>query len=116
MSISSSRCQRRGRRDMASRTAWARSSASRRSSTSGPCARPHPKLVVFVAEHHPLPRGQAAQALVPRGRRQPGAHPVGVLDPVDVLEQPQPGRLGDVGGVALRQLEFAVMDQISLAN
>ena len=51
--------------------------------------------------------GQAAQALVPRRGRQPGAHPVRVLDPVDVLQQPEPGRLEYVGRIALPQLEVA---------
>ena len=37
MSSSSSRCHRQGRRDIASRTTLARSSARRRSSISGPC-------------------------------------------------------------------------------
>ena len=53
---------------------------------SGTCPATRLKLVVFVAEHHPLARRQAPQALVPRGRRQPGAYPLGVFDPIDVLE------------------------------
>jgi hypothetical protein len=72
--------------------------------------------VVAVAQDHPLADRQAAQALVPRGGHEPGAHPIGVLDPVDVLEQAQPCGLGDVGGVALSQLEFPVIAQMSLAN
>ena len=99
-----------------SRTTWARSSASMRSSTSGSYAATLVSSIVIVAEHHPLTRRQAAQALVPRGRRQPGAHPIRVLDAVDVLEQAQPGGLGDVSGVALPSLNSAVMDQMSLAN
>jgi hypothetical protein len=59
-----------------------------------------------VAQHHPLPGGQAAQAFITGRRRQPGTDPVGVLDPVDVLEQPQPGGLHHVGGIALDQFEF----------
>src|SRR5215813_487979 len=46
------------------------------------------------------------QALVPGRGGQPAADPVRVLDPVDVLEQSQPGRLGYVSGVAVGQLEF----------
>ena len=106
MSISSSRCQRRGRRESASRTTWSRSSARRRSSISGPCGHSAIEFDVVVAEDHPLARRQAAQALVPCGRRQPGADAIRVLDTVDVLEQAEPGGLGDVGGVALRQLEL----------
>ena len=63
-------------------------------------------FALVVAEHDPLVRRQAAEALIPRGRREPGAHAIGVLDSIDVLEQAQPCGLGDVSGVALRQLEF----------
>ena len=59
---------------------------------------------VILAGDDPLVRRQAAQALVPCGRRQPGPHPIRVLDTVNVLEQSQPGRLGDVGGIAFYQL------------
>ncbi len=61
---------------------------------------------VIVDGHHPLVGRQTTQALVPRGRRQPGADAIRVLDAVNVLEQAEPGRLGDVSGVALYQLEF----------
>jgi len=61
---------------------------------------------VIVAKNHPLPRRQAAQALISCRRRQPGAHAIRVLDAVDVLEQPEPRGLCDVSGVALRQLEI----------
>ena len=59
-----------------------------------------------MGQDYPLARGQAAQALVPGGRRQPGTNAIGVLDPVDVLKQAQPSGLGDIGRIALRQLEF----------
>ena len=71
---------------------------------------------MIVTEHDPLMRRQAAEAFIPRGRRQPGAHAIGILDAVDVLEQAQPGRLEDVGGIALDQPNSPVMDQMSLAN
>jgi len=63
------------------------------------------QLAVLLAEHHPLTRRQVAQALVPRRRGQPRAHAIGVLDAVNVLKQPQPGRLGHVRGIALPELE-----------
>jgi len=50
---------------------------------------------------------QVAQALVPRGSRQPGADAIRMVQLVDVLEQAQPRRLRDVGGVTLGQLELA---------
>ena len=62
----------------------------------------------IIGNRHDLfARRQAAQALVPRGGRQPGAHPGGLLEPVDVLQQAQPGHLGNVSGVAFCQLEVA---------
>jgi hypothetical protein len=62
--------------------------------------------LVILGQDHPLACRQAAQALIPSGRRQPGAHAIGILDPVDVLEQAQPGGLGDIGGIAFRELEI----------
>jgi hypothetical protein len=44
---------------------------------------------------------------VPGRGRQPGAHPGRVIQPVDVLQQPQPGGLRHIGRVALDQLEVA---------
>jgi hypothetical protein len=61
--------------------------------------------VVLGRQHQALVGGEAAQALVARRRGQPRAHPVGVLDTVDVLDQPHPRDLEDVRGVALPQLE-----------
>ena len=43
--------------------------------------------LIVVGQDDPLARREAAQALVPRRRGQPGADAVGVLDAVDVLEQ-----------------------------
>ena len=42
---------------------------------------------------------QRAQAFAARGRGEPRAHALGVLQPVEVLDQPQPGGLDHVGGV-----------------
>ena len=57
--------------------------------------------VVLVSEHQPLAGGQGSQALVPRRCRKPGTNPVGMLDPVDVLDQPHPGCLEYVRRIAL---------------
>ena len=59
-----------------------------------------------MGQDDPLARRQAAQALVPRRRGQPGADPIRILDAVDVLEQAEPGGLGDIGSVAVEQLEL----------
>jgi len=64
------------------------------------------EIGVIVTEHYSLTCRYATQALIPRGGREPGAHAIGILDAVDVLEQSQPGRLGDVSGIALPQPEF----------
>jgi hypothetical protein len=61
--------------------------------------------VILVGEYHLLVGGQGSQALVPSRRREPGAHPVRVVDPVDVLDQPHPGRLEDVGRITLDEFE-----------
>jgi hypothetical protein len=42
-----------------------------------------------------------------RRRRQPRAHTIRMLNTVDVLKQPQPRRLRDIGRVAFHQFEFA---------
>ena len=65
------------------------------------------EIGVIVTEYDSLVCRYAAQTLIPRGCREPGAHAIGILDAVDVLEQPQPGRLGDISGIALRQPEFS---------
>ena len=106
MSISSSRCQRRGRRRERIANNLVALVGEKTLVDLGPCATALVEFDVLVAEYHPLARRQAAQALVPCGRRQPGAHTIRILDTVDVLEQAEPGRLGDVGGVALYQLEI----------
>jgi hypothetical protein len=62
--------------------------------------------VFVLGQDHPLAVGQAAQALVPGRGSQPRADPVRFLDLVNVLQQPQPRHLGDIGGVALHQLEI----------
>jgi hypothetical protein len=61
--------------------------------------------VILVREHQPLAGGQGSQALVPRRCREPGTNPVGMLDPVDVLDQPHPGRLEYVRRIALEEPE-----------
>jgi hypothetical protein len=61
--------------------------------------------VLLVSEHQPLAGRQGPQALVPCRCREPGTDPVGMLDPVDVLDQPHPGRLEYVRGIALNKLE-----------
>jgi hypothetical protein len=61
--------------------------------------------VLVFGQDHPLAVGQAAQALVPGRGSQPRADPVRFLDLVNVLQQPQPRHLGDIGGVAFHQLE-----------
>jgi hypothetical protein len=43
------------------------------------------------------------QAFPTRGRGEPGAEALGVLDPIEVLNQPKPGGLSDVGGFRRRQ-------------
>ena len=43
---------------------------------------------VVVGQDHSLPRRKIAQAFVPRGGREPGAHPIRVLDLVNILQQP----------------------------
>ncbi|HEX3966302.1 MAG TPA: hypothetical protein VHZ03_58265, partial [Trebonia sp.] len=48
------------------------------------------ELVVLMGEYDPFVGGQGPQALVPCCCRQPGTHAVGVIDPVDVLDQPHP--------------------------
>src|SRR5437899_2481177 len=62
--------------------------------------------LVIVSQNHPLARCQTAQALIPRGCREPGTHTIRVLQAADMLEQAQPGRLDDIGRVALHQPEF----------
>ena len=59
-----------------------------------------------VGEHDFLSRRQTSQALVPRRSRQPGTHPIRVLDAINVLKQAQPRRLGDIRRIALDQLEI----------
>ena len=71
----------------------------------GPVGHGTAEFDVVVTEHDPLTRRQAAQALVACRRRQPGADAIRVLDAVNVLEQAQPRRLRDIGGVAFHQLE-----------
>ena len=61
---------------------------------------------VVVAEHQPLAQRQHPQALAPGGDHQPGPDPLRI-DPVDVLEQPQPGRLGNVRRITVGQPEAA---------
>src|SRR5215467_11432743 len=51
----------------------------------------------------PAGRAQGLQALAPGGGREPGAYPVGMVDPPDVLGQAQPGGLVDVGGVGVAE-------------
>jgi hypothetical protein len=46
---------------------------------------------------------QDTEALAVRGRRQPCAGPRRIGQPVDVLEQPNPGGLRDIGGVGIAQ-------------
>jgi hypothetical protein len=61
----------------------------------------------IVGKHDFLSRRQTAQALVPRRSRQPGTHPVRILDAIDVLKQAQPRRLDYIRRVALDQLEIS---------
>src|SRR5215469_12530928 len=56
---------------------------------------------VILNQHDLLARRHAAQAFVARGSCQPGSDAGRLLEPVDVLEQTEPCRLEDVGGVAL---------------
>jgi hypothetical protein len=43
--------------------------------------------LLVMPEDHSLAGGQVAQALIPRRRRQPGTHAIGIFDPVNVLKQ-----------------------------
>ena len=43
------------------------------------------EIGVIVTEHYSLTCRYAAQTLIPRGCREPGAHAIGILDAVDVL-------------------------------
>jgi hypothetical protein len=63
------------------------------------------KRLVLMSEDEPLTDRQRPQALIPCRGREPGTHPVGVLDPVDVLDEPHPRGLEDVRRVALDELE-----------
>jgi hypothetical protein len=63
------------------------------------------RCVVIVDEHQSLAGRQVTQALVSCGRRQPAADSLRILNPVYVLEQPQPGRLDDVRGVGIGEPE-----------
>jgi hypothetical protein len=68
-------------------------------------------FALVVTEHDSLVRRvAAAEAFIPRGSRESGAHAFGVLDSIDVLEQAQPCDLGDVSlglGVSGRRLKLA---------
>jgi hypothetical protein len=57
-------------------------------------------------ENNSLACCQTPEAFIASRRRQPGAHAVGVLDSIYVLEKAQPCGLGDVIGVASCELEF----------
>jgi hypothetical protein len=59
------------------------------------------ELGIIVTEYDPLTRGQGAQALIARSRRQPGTNSLRILDTINVLEQPQPGCLDYIRSVAL---------------
>lgn len=61
--------------------------------------------VMIVHQRDPFACGEVTQALVPRGCGQPAAYALGVLDSIDVLKKPEPGRLDHVGCVALGQFE-----------
>jgi hypothetical protein len=61
--------------------------------------------IVLMGEDEPLTDGEQPEALVPSCRREPGTNSVRVLDPVDMLDQPHPGRLEDIRRVALHELE-----------
>src|ERR1700733_7706767 len=63
------------------------------------------KWLVLMSEDEPLTAGEGPEALFPSRGREPGTDTVRVLDPVDVLDQPHPGRLENVRGVALNELE-----------
>ena len=63
------------------------------------------KWLVLMSEDEPLTDGERPEALVPSSRRKPGTNSVCVLDPVDVLNQPHPGRLKNIRRVALDELE-----------
>jgi hypothetical protein len=63
------------------------------------------KWLVLMSEDKPFTDGERPERLVPGCRREPGTNSVRVLDPVDVLDQPHPGRLENVRRVTLDELE-----------
>ena len=93
---------RRQRRPARSRTAARRSAASSISSGST-CAANSGLLHLVRGRDDALAAPQHAQALVPRGRADPGAEAVRVAQAADVLDGAQPRELGDVVGVGLAQ-------------
>src|SRR3954451_5198593 len=65
-----------------------------------------PSLFIRLqAKIDPPALGHDAQAFASGGRDQPAALPFRVLDAVDVLRQPQPGRLRDVTQVAVADVQ-----------
>jgi hypothetical protein len=92
---------------MASRTICERSSAS----GSGVMAAIQNDVV--LGEDHPFPYREGAQAFVPRGGPDPGAQAIRI-DLFNVLQQPQPRRLGNIRRVVSVSLKSLVMAQMSL--
>jgi hypothetical protein len=66
------------------------------------------QIEVVVVER-PLPGGrvQFVDAPAPGRRQQPRGQSFRIADPADVLEQPQPGHLDDVGGLFVTEPEPA---------
>jgi hypothetical protein len=60
---------------------------------------------VLVDEDDSFPRRQVPEAFVPCRSRKPRTDTVGLLDPVDVLDESHPGCLNHIRGVAFTQLE-----------
>jgi hypothetical protein len=61
--------------------------------------------ILIVDQREPLAGGELPQALVAGRRREPASDPLRVFDPVDVLEQSEPGGLDHIGGVDFGQPE-----------
>src|SRR5437763_222979 len=52
-------------------------------------------------------QAEVAECLAARRRREPGPEAVGLADPIEVLDEAQPSRLGDIGRIRPREAERA---------